>query len=68
MTVVIDRVNRPAPASREGPVSAADKARAKGDAKGGLEAAVCRAGYIPVLADDSYWRPGSQYRCRLLGY
>jgi cytochrome c oxidase accessory protein FixG len=36
MTVVIDRVNRPAPASREAPLSAADRAREKGDAKGGL--------------------------------
>jgi cytochrome c oxidase accessory protein FixG len=36
MTVVIVRVNRPASAPREGPASAADKARAKGDAKGGL--------------------------------
>ncbi len=36
MTVIIDRVSRPAPAPRDGPVSAADKARAKGDAKGSL--------------------------------
>jgi hypothetical protein len=33
------------------------------DEKGGLIAAICPEGYIPVNARDNYWR-GGQYRCK----